>query len=117
MRKTDTILDEIHRVRRQIDEETKDMTSFERADYIKQSAEAALKESGYNIVYLNEEKTISRLELDPNNIQAMKRYAANVDEMNEIIRQHDEKTKNMVRSEQTSHFKQSTKPAAKKHGL
>ena len=93
MKKTDTILDEIHAIRRQIDEETKDMTSAERADYINQSAEAALKESGYKVVYIDEKKTMCRLESDTDNIQAMKRNAEIEEEINEIRRRHDERTK------------------------
>ena len=116
MRKTDKILDEIHAIRRQIDEETKNMTSAERADYINQSAEAALKENGYKIIYLNEEKTMCRLESDTENIQAMKRHAEIEDEINEIRRRFYEKTKDNACSEQPSYFKQS-EPAAKKHSL
>jgi len=105
MKKTDDpVLDEIHAIRRQIYEETKDMTSSERTAFINQRCDAAIKESGYIKIYLNEEKTIFRLELDPNNIQAMKRYAANVEEMNEILRRHDERKKGMVCSEQTEIF-------------
>jgi len=112
----DPVLDEIHAIRRQIYEKTKDMTSSERTAYFKQRGDAAIKERGYIKIYLNEEKTMFRLELDPDNIQAMERYAANVDKMNEICRPHDERTKDTVCSEQTTYFKQS-EPAAKKHGL
>ena len=113
----DPVLDEIHAIRRRIYEKTKNMTSSECAAYFKQRGDAAIKERGYIKIYLNEEKTIFRLELDPNNIQAMERYAANVEKMNEICRQHDEKIKETACSEQTEYFKQSVNPAAKKHGL
>jgi len=62
MRKTDPILDEIHEIRRQINEETKDMTDEECTAYFKQSVEAAVKESGYKIVYLDEKRTQCRFE-------------------------------------------------------
>ena len=117
MKKTDDpILDEIHAIRRQIYEETKDMTSSECTALINQRCDAAIKECGYIKIYVNEEKTIFRLEPDPDNIQAMKRHAEIEDEINEILRRHDERTKDTVCSEQTAYFKQS-EPAAKKHGL
>ncbi|MCL2141318.1 MAG: hypothetical protein FWH46_00990 [Methanimicrococcus sp.] len=47
MKKADPILDEIHAIRRQIDEETKDMTSSERAAYTNQRGEAAAKKYGF----------------------------------------------------------------------
>ena len=72
MKKTDAILDEIHAIRRQIDEETKNMTDEERAAHINQSTKAALKESGYKIVYIDDKKTRFRIERDPHNIQSMK---------------------------------------------
>jgi len=118
MKKTnDPILDEIHAIRRQIDEETKDMTDEECTAYFKQSCDAALKESGYIKIYTDENKTRFRIESDPNNIQVMKQHAEIEEEINEILRRHDERTKDTACSEQTSYFKQSVAPAAKKHGL
>jgi len=65
----DPVLDEIHAIRRQLYEETKDMTSSERTAHIKQSVEATLKESGYKLVYIDDKKTQSYIELDQDNIQ------------------------------------------------
>ena len=56
MRKPDTILDEIHAIRRKLYEITKDMTSSERAAYINQRAEAAAKKYGFKIVASAQEK-------------------------------------------------------------
>jgi hypothetical protein len=50
MRKPDTILDEIHAIRRKIGERTKDMTTTERTAYFNQSGEAAAKKYGFKIV-------------------------------------------------------------------
>ncbi|MCL2141316.1 MAG: hypothetical protein FWH46_01000 [Methanimicrococcus sp.] len=47
MKKSDPILDEIHAIRRQIYEETKDMTSSEQAAYTNQCGEAAAKKYGF----------------------------------------------------------------------
>ena len=113
----DPVLDEIHAIRRQIYEKTKDMTSSERTAYFNQRCDAAIKENGYIKIYLNEEKTMFRIESDPNDMQAMKRHAEIEEESNEILRQHDEKTKDTACSEQTPYFKQSVDPTTKKHGL
>jgi len=47
MRKPDTILDEVHAIRRKISEATKDMTSTERTAYFNQAGEAAAKKYGF----------------------------------------------------------------------
>ena len=46
MKKPDTILDEIHAIRRKIDERTKDMTSSERTAYFNQTGEAVARKYG-----------------------------------------------------------------------
>jgi len=43
----DPVLDEIHAIRRQIDEKTKNMTSAERVAYFNQRGEAAAKKYGF----------------------------------------------------------------------
>ena len=50
MRKPDTILDEIHAIRRKIDEKTKGMTISERTAYFNQRGEIAAKKYGFKIV-------------------------------------------------------------------
>jgi len=50
MKKPDTILDEIHAIRRKIEEETKDMTSAERTAYFNRVGEAAAKKYGFRRV-------------------------------------------------------------------
>jgi len=47
MKKPDTILDEIHATRRKLNEETKDMSSFERTTFYNQAGEAAAKKYGF----------------------------------------------------------------------
>ena len=117
MKKTnDPVLDEIHAIRRQINEETKDMTDEECAAFINQSCDAAIKECGYIKIYVDEKKTRFRLKRDPDNIEAMKKNDAILDEINEIRRQNGERKKDTACSEQTAYFKQS-EPAAKKHGF
>jgi len=100
----DPVLDEIHAIRRQLYEETKDMTSSERTAHIKKSCDAALEECGYIKIYLDEKKTMFRIESDPNNIQAMKRHAEIEKEINEIRRQNGEKIKDTACSKQTEGF-------------
>jgi len=97
----DPVLDEIHAIRRRIYEETKDMTSSECTAYFNQRGDAAIKANGYIKIYLDEEKTMFRLESDPNNIQAMKRHAEIEEEINEIRRQNGEKIKDTACSKQT----------------
>ena len=100
MKKTDDpVLDEIHAIRRQIYEEIKDMTDEECTAYFKQSVDAALKESGYIKIYTDEKKTRFRIVRDPDNMQAMEKKAAITDEINEILRRQDEKTKDAACSE------------------
>ena len=50
MRKPDTILDEIHATRREIEEKTKNMTVSERTAYFNQRGEAVAKKYGFKIV-------------------------------------------------------------------
>ena len=50
MRKPDTIMDEIHAIRRKIDEKTKGMTVSERTAYFNQRGEAAAQKYGFKIV-------------------------------------------------------------------
>jgi len=47
MRKPDTILDEIHAIRRRIDEKTKDMSISERTAHFNKRGEAAAKKYGF----------------------------------------------------------------------
>ena len=49
MKKPDTILDEIHAIRRKIDEKTKDLSASERTVYFNQRGEAAAKKYGFKI--------------------------------------------------------------------
>jgi len=49
MRKPDTILDEIHEIRRQIYEETKDLTPEEHLEYYKRETEPVIKEHGMRV--------------------------------------------------------------------
>ena len=50
MRKPDTILDEVHAIRRRIDERTKGMTASERTAYFNQRGEAAAKNMGLSVL-------------------------------------------------------------------
>ena len=50
MRKPDIILDEIHTIRREINERTKDMTASQRTLYFNQRGEAAAKKYGFKVV-------------------------------------------------------------------
>ena len=50
MRKPDTILDEIHAIRRRIDEKTKNMTASERTAYFNERGKAAAKRYGFKII-------------------------------------------------------------------
>jgi hypothetical protein len=50
MRKPDTIVDEIHDIRRKIEERTKGMTASEQTAYFNQHGEAAAKKYGFKIV-------------------------------------------------------------------
>ena len=56
MRKPDTILDEVHAIRRKIEEKTKDMTRSERTAYFNQRAETVAKRHGFRIVRSAKEK-------------------------------------------------------------
>ena len=50
MRKPDTILDEVHAIRRNLYEATKEMSSSERTAYFNQRAEAVAQKYGFKIV-------------------------------------------------------------------
>ena len=56
MKKPDTILNEIHMIRRKIDEKTKEMTPSERTDYFNQRGEFSAKKYGFKIVASAKEK-------------------------------------------------------------
>jgi len=47
VRKPDTILDEVHAIRRKIEEHTKDMTRSERTAYFKRAGEEAARKYGF----------------------------------------------------------------------
>jgi len=55
MKKPDTILDEIHAIRRKIDEETKDMTPAQRVERVNRIGEATAKKYGFKIIASAEE--------------------------------------------------------------
>ena len=50
MKKPDTILDEIHAIRRKIDEKTRNMTHAEINEYYRKSGEASAKKYGFKII-------------------------------------------------------------------
>ena len=50
MKKPDTILDEIHVIRRRIDERTKGMTVSERTAYFNERGEVTAKKYGFRII-------------------------------------------------------------------
>ena len=50
MKKPDTILDEIHAIRRKIDEKTNGLSASERTAYFNQRGEVAAKKYGFKIV-------------------------------------------------------------------
>ena len=50
MIKPDTILDEVHAIRHKLYEETKDMTTSERTEYINKLANATAQQYGFKIV-------------------------------------------------------------------
>ena len=56
MKKPDTILNDIHEIRRRIDEKTKDMTPAERTAYFNQRAEIAAQKYGFKVVSSAKEK-------------------------------------------------------------
>ena len=50
MKRPDTILDEVHAIRRKIEERTKGMTPSERTAYFNQAGAAAAQKYGFKIV-------------------------------------------------------------------
>ena len=54
MKKPDTILDEIHAIRREIDEKTKDMTHKEINEYFNATGERLAMKYGFQRVSVNE---------------------------------------------------------------
>jgi len=50
VKKPDTILDEVHAIRRQIDEATKDMSSLERTAYFNKRGEESARKYGFRLV-------------------------------------------------------------------
>jgi len=50
MKESDTILDEIHEIRRQIYEEIKDMTPEEQVEYFRKDTEPIIKKYGMKVV-------------------------------------------------------------------
>ena len=61
MKKPDSILDEVHEIRRRIEERTKDMTASERTAYFNRRGEAAAKKYGFKrVASANETDNIVR---------------------------------------------------------
>ena len=56
MKKPDTILDEIHKTRRDIEEKTKKMTRSERTAYFNQAGAAAARKYGFKRVAKTRQK-------------------------------------------------------------
>ena len=56
MKKPDTILDEIHKTRRDIEEKTKKMTRSERTAYFNQTGAAAARKYGFKRVAKTKQK-------------------------------------------------------------
>ncbi len=50
MRKPDTILDEIHEIRRKIDERTKNMTTSEQTAYFNERGKIAAQKYGFKVI-------------------------------------------------------------------
>jgi hypothetical protein len=60
VRKPDTILDEVHAIRRRIDEETKDMSTSEMTAYFNVTGERLAKQYGFKRVTADEVRGYSR---------------------------------------------------------
>ena len=86
-------IDEIHEIRRKIDEEMKDMTIDERVAYINQCGEAAAKKYGFKIIYPEKEN----------------------DEMHEMRRKIYEETEKMTESEVVEYYTRLAEAASKKN--
>lgn len=60
MKKPDTIVADIHAIRRQIDEETKGMTSAQISEYYHKSTEPIIRKYGFRTVTVDETRGYSR---------------------------------------------------------
>jgi hypothetical protein len=60
VKKPDTILDEIHAIRRLIDEKTNSMTHAEINAYYQASGERVAKQYGFKLIGVDEERDFSR---------------------------------------------------------
>jgi len=58
MRKPDTILDEVHAIRRKIEDETKGMTATEITAYYNRAGEAAAKKYGFRRIASIQEDSV-----------------------------------------------------------
>ena len=54
MKKPDTIVAEIHAIRRQINEETKDMSTAQISDYYRENTERIIKKYGFKTATVDE---------------------------------------------------------------
>ncbi|MCL2615180.1 MAG: hypothetical protein FWD30_00265 [Dehalococcoidia bacterium] len=61
MKKSDTILDEIHATRHRIEEKTKNMTPSEQTLYFNQRSEVAAKKYGFKIIASAKEDCVSQI--------------------------------------------------------
>jgi len=59
MKKPDTIVDEIHAIRREIEKKTKDMSSSERTAYFNQAGKTAAQKYGFTRISSTKERTVS----------------------------------------------------------
>jgi len=65
MKTPNTIEDDIDRIREKINEETKNLTSTEYADYFNKSAVAAFKRIGYEMVKINPQGHMKLVKIQP----------------------------------------------------
>ena len=65
MKKPDTIVADIHAIRRQIDEETKGMTPAQISEYYRKSTEPIIRKYGFVTVTADEARGYSRTEFMP----------------------------------------------------
>ena len=66
MKSPNTIESEIDRIRLQIYEETKDMTSGQIVDYYSRSTKAAVREMGYELIVINPEGHMRLVKIQQN---------------------------------------------------